>query len=374
MKIVFMPMLPLTQKDYEYLGIKYFFENGFDVTILETHQLLLSGYADKVQLNYFNFKNTITPSGESELLNFTKKLTDQDFIFYYLASKEAIILLNKIKASCKVKFVTFVSGSIPQTSSPCGALNVLKRKIMPYLRNIQYFFGIRTFHTDYYFTGAPKDEIVYPYLKTKKSKHIKIHSRDYENCLKIEKFSNHKPYCVYLDTDIINASDYEISGKSYRGIHEYQKKLVSYFQWIEQNFSVEVIISAHPKSRIYKNKYDFNGFKVVHNQSAELVKGCDFLINEGTTAISFGIFFNKAMIFFTMNEIEFFYNNACSFGKVLNKKILNIDNLGDNLLIQMRNELSKNNRYDYYRYNYLTYKDTYISNFELIKNELMNGR
>ena len=45
MRIVFMPMLPLTQKDYEYLGIKYFFENGFDVTILETHQLLLSLYA-----------------------------------------------------------------------------------------------------------------------------------------------------------------------------------------------------------------------------------------------------------------------------------------------------------------------------------------
>lgn len=376
MKIVFMPMLPLTQRDYDYLGIKYFVENNFDVSVIETHQLLLSGYETKVQLNYFNFENYIKPTTINELLEFTKKLSSEDFIFFYLASKDGVKLLNQIKNSSNVNFLTYISGSVPSTSSPCGIKNIIKRKLMPYVRGIQYFLGIGTFQTDYYFTGAPKDELIYPYVKTYKTKHIKLHSRDYERCLNIEAYKNEEPYCVFLDTDVVNASDYELFGIKIdeNDATNYHIKLIEYFKWIENRFNVKVIISAHPKSRVYKDLNHYLGFKVVHDKSPELVKGCEFVINEGTTAVSFPIYFDKSIVFFTMNEINFFYSYACSYTKVLKKMMIKIDDLNEDTFKKMNIELENKDRYEYYKYHYLTYQDTNISNFELIKNELMSGR
>lgn len=371
-----MPMLPLTQRDYEYLGVRYFVEHGFDVSVLETHQLLLPKYENKVQLNYFSFENYIKPTTMNELFDYVKSLSSEDFIFFYLASKDAIKLLNQIKNLSNVKFLTYVSGSVPSTSSPCGVKNIIKRKLMPYMRNIQYFFGIGKFETDYYFTGAPKDELIYPYLKTHKTKHIKIHSRDYEQCLNINSYKSDQPYCVYLDTDIVNASDYEIYGIDINkdDADNYHIKLIEYFKWIENMFKIKLIISAHPKSRIYKDLDNYYGFKVVHNKSPELVKGCEFVINEGTTAVSFPVYFDKPIIFFTMKEITFFYIYACSYTKVLNKIILNIDDLNENLYEQMKLELQNKDGYNYYKYNYIAYKNLDVSNFELIKNELTGGR
>lgn len=376
MRIVFMPMLPLTQRDYEFLGIKYFRENGYDVSVLETHQLLLPEYENEVQLNYFSFENYIKPNSINELLKFIKNLSSVDFIFFYLASKDGVKLLNQIKNSSNVKFITYVSGSIPGTSSPCGIKNIVKRKLMPYIRGIQYFLGIGTFQTDYYFTGAPKDELIYPYLKTHKTKHIKLHSRDYERCLNIEAYKSEQPYCLFLDTDVVNASDYELFGIKINenDSKNYHIKLIKYFKWIENRFNLKVIISAHPKSRVYKDLNDYFGFRVVHDKSPELVKGCEFVINEGTTAVSFPIYFGKSIVFFTMNEISFFYNYACSYTKALKKSMLKVDTLNEDLFEQMKLELQNKIGYEYYKYNYLTYKDTDLCNFELINNELISGR
>lgn len=371
-----MPMLPLTQRDYEYLGIKYFSEKGYDVSVLETHQLLLPEYAKRVNLNYFKFKNYIKPTTVGELLKFTKNLSSKDFIFFYLASKDSVKLLNQIKKSSDVKFITYISGSIPSTSSPCGVKNIVKRKLMPCIRDIQYFLGIGTFETDYYFTGAPKDELIFPYLKASKTKHIKLHSRDYERCQNIEAYKSEEPYCIFLDTDVVNASDYELFGIKIDedDATNYHIKLIEYFKWIENKFNVKVIISAHPKSRVYKDLNDYFGFKVVHDKSPELVRGCKFVINEGTTAVSFPVYFDKPIAFFTMNEIGFFYNYACSYTKALKKSMLKVDALNENLFEQMKLELQNKIGYEYYKYNYLTYKDTDVCNFELINSELIRGR
>lgn len=373
MRIVFMPILPLVESDYAYLGIKYFFERNYDITVLETHQLLYPGYKEKVNVDFINLDYIVTPVNFEELVHFTSRLSNNDVIFFYLASQSGVKLLNKLKISCEARFATYVSGSIPSTSSPCGVLNIVRRKIMPLLRKIQYKLGVNVFESDYYFTGAPKDELIYPWLAGKKTKHIKIHSRDYERCLDIEQYRHNKKYCVFLDTDILDASDYVISGRKFNHntIIIYQKKLKDFFNWIQTNFNLDIIISAHPKSRIYKNMDTFHCYKILYNQSAELVKGSEFVINEGTTAISFGVYFNKPILFITMKELDFAYSTLCGFAKALKKDIFCVDTLNNKKLKRIENDLLNMGEYNNYKYNYLTYQDEVINNFKLIEDSII---
>ncbi|WP_372998856.1 hypothetical protein [Sulfurimonas sp.] len=374
-RIVFIPLLPLIERDYKYLGINYFKERGFDVSILETHQFLLPGYKEAVNIKYAKFDNIYEPETLNDLFKFINNLSENDYIFSFGTTPEGVKLLNKMRINTNAKFVTYVSGSIPLTSAPCGVLNNLKRAIAPVLRKFLFRYGIGTFESDIYITGAPKDELVYPFLAGPKTKKIHGHGRDYEMCMTTNSYSN-KPYCVFLDTDVINASDSvifkDIFGKDEdKNIIDYQKKLVNFFKWIEKNMSVEIIISAHPKSRIFLNKETFHGYKIVFDSSPSLVKSSEFVINEGSSAIMFAIYFNKPILFFTMKEISFFYDFPCSFTKALNKKIIPIDDLNSLKIEDIKDELNNKRKYNYYKYNYLTYENDLESVFKIIEDELI---
>ncbi|WP_434658658.1 hypothetical protein [Sulfurimonas sp. NW9] len=371
MKIVFMPMLPLTYRDYQMLGVEYFHAKGYDVSVVAPHNILLPHYKIQVNISYYNYQNMLEPHTMEELLNILSSLSKNDYIFYYLGGKEAVNLLNNIRKVTEATFVTYISGSVPATSSPCGLLKRLKAKIRPIVKSIID----KKFETDIIAFGAPKDEIIYPCLIGKNTKKIYTHSRDYEVCKNVDGNIHQKKYCVFLDTDIINASDYVIfENKAEKKIDNYYKKLIKFFKFLEDTMYMDVVISAHPKSRILQNRDNFNGFKVVHNNSAALVKNCSFVFSEGTTAVSFAVYFNKPMFFFTMQETSFFLETTCSYAKEFGKKIFYVDDLGNINKELIEEELLNTDKYSYFKYNYLTYKDETDQVFEIIEKELLIGR
>lgn len=376
MKIIFMPMLPLTRRDYSNFGIKYFYEKNYDVSVLESHQLLLPGYKDGVSLEYMQFDKHYEPSTFEELFKIINTLSKNDYIFFYLASKEAVSLLNQMRDRTKASFITYVSGSVPSHNYVCSFFDTIKFSIRFIIRHYINKLGFRTFESDLYFTGAPKDELIFPFLAGKNTKRVYTHSRDYELCINTIAYIYHRPYCVFLDTDIIDASDYVLfeSKANKDNIKAYQEKLIAFFHWIKEKKEVDVIISAHPKSRIFLNKKEFHGFKVVHNQSDSLVKSSEFVISEGTTAVSFPVYFDKPMLFFTMQEIKFFYKHTCKYAQVFNKPIFNIDDLGILNVDDLNSDLVNMAKYEYFKYNYLTYADDDKSVFEIIEEELRIGR
>jgi len=375
MKIVFMPMLPLTHRDYENLGIKYFHEKGYDVSVLESHQLLLAGYKNSVTLEYMKFEKHFEPTTVEELFTIIKPLSENDYIFFYLASKEALSLLNQMKKITQAKFATYISGSVPPHNYKCDLYDTMKFSLRFFIRHYINKLGLRTFTSDLYFTGAPRDQLIFPFLSGIDTKKLHVHSRDYELCMHTTGYSHAKPYCVFLDTDVIDASDYILFGdESNKNIEAYQNKLVTFFNWIQLNMKVVIIISAHPKSRIFLKQETFYGFKVIHNQSASLVKNSEFVLSEGTTAVSFPVYFNKPMIFFTMEEIKFFYKHTCKYATLFEKPIFNIDDLDILNNADIYKDLANMKKYEYFKYNYLTYDDDDISVFEMIEKELKFGR
>lgn len=210
--------------------------------------------------------------------------------------------------------------------------------------------------------------MIFPGLIGKNTALLKAHSRDYNLCLNLKPFNNPRPYVVYIDTDAIDASDYVLINKKVRvPLKNYIEKVKSYLSWVEENYDVEVIIAPHPKSRIYYKKEEFEGFRVIQNNTASLVKSSEFVITEGSTSISYAVFYDKPIVLFSMRELSFF-EHTCSFAKELNKNIINIDVLTQCTRDDMNVELTNKSKYDYYKYNYLTYDNSLMHSFKIIEN------
>lgn len=359
LKIVFIPNLPYTYRDHERFGVKYFIDKGYDVEVLDIHKILIPGYKEKVKIDYYTFNLHIELESKLALLDKIKHLKSNDFIFFYIAGKNGIELLDDMRNVTKAKFITYVSGSIPISTEPCGFVDNLKLFIHKFIIK-------KGFSTDYYVSGSQKDEKAHSNLIGKNTKIIESHSRDYNLCLNTKGYEYDKSYCVFLDTDAIDASDYMLLNKDYKIDKEkYIDKITTFFKLIEKYFDLEVIIAAHPKSRVYKDINQLNGIRVVHGKSVNLVKNSEFILNEGTTAISYAIFFNKPSLFFTLKEISFF-KHTCSFTKALNKKIINIDKPLEIKKEDIEDELKNMGLYDKYKKDYLTYTDDMTNTFDTI--------
>lgn len=378
MKILFIPNLPYTYRDHQRFGVEYFLGKGYDVEVMDVHHILLPGYKEKVNIDYWTFDKHYEPRNINEAIDRVKKLDQNDFIFFYIAGNNAVNLLNALKANTSAKFMTYVGGSIPVSTVFCRYTSKLKNALIHIAKAFIPKYKDVPFETDFFISGSPKDEKIFPYLIGKKTKLIKSNSRDYDLCLTTDGYEYEKPYCVFLDTDVIDASDYVIFGDDpAKDAQAYLNKILQFFKWIEERFAIDVIIAAHPKSRLFYGKDTIDGIKIVHQQSAALVKNSQFVLTEGTTAISYAVFFKKPIVFFTFELIHFFYEHCCSFAKELDKKMINIDHLGvaEEKLIQ--DELQNTKKYDYYKATYLTYSDTAISTFEtidLMLNEYSHGR
>lgn len=367
MKIVFIPNLPYTFRDHLRFGVEYYESEGYDVEVMDVHKILIPGYKEKVKIDYYYPEKHWEPNSQNDVITRVKGLSKNDFIFFYIGGVDAVKLLNMMKLNTNAKFITYTGGSIPTSSIFYNYFDFVKYKTKQLVKKIIPKYR-KTFATDYYVSGSPKDTVVYPELITKKTKIIKSNSRDYNKCLDSTPFFSSRKYCVFLDTDVIDASDYILLGyKGSKDIDGYLSKLEIFFSWIQHEFDLDVIISAHPKSRIFKNREHLNGVNIVHGKSVELVQGSEFVINEGTTAISYAIFFDKPLAFFTFDEISFFYKHCFAFAKVLNKKIIDIDNLSK---IEFEKELLNMVFYKNYKFNYLTYNDDRNDTFEMLENSI----
>lgn len=351
MKLIIIPNLPYTYRDHLRFGTKYFLDRGYDVEVWDIHKILLPGYKEKVNIEYFTFENYFEINSFNELFIKAKQLSKDDYILFNFGSSR-IEFLNKLKDNTHAKFIIHASGALP--------INGITFNVKKYSSE-----NTKKFNTDIVFLASPKDKILYKDFITTKTRIIKANSRDYDLFLENSIYKYPKKYCTYIDTDAIDASDYVFSKNQAKVSKEsYYKKLFSFLEFIENNFNLKVIIAAHPKSRKFFNRININGFKIEHFKTAELVKNSEFVINEGSAAISYAILNNKPLIFFSSEELSFF-KFGVDMAFELKKKIINLSNFN---LTQVKNELSNNFRYTHYKFNYITCEEKKQNTFEIMEN------
>lgn len=189
---------------------------------------------------------------------------------------------------------------------------------------------------------------------------VKVNSDDYDNylLLKNQDSVSSDNYILFLDEYLPLHPDTVLFNIKNIKEEDYYPQLNDYFDRVEKQFNLPVVIAAHPKAIRYKTEDFFNGRKVVFHETVELTKNAAFVIAHDSTSINYPIAFNKKIHFITskniLNGIEMVHRNVLHFANYLGCNYQFIDDIDEINLIDKIN--IKN--YENYKYSFQTSAET----------------
>jgi hypothetical protein len=187
------------------------------------------------------------------------------------------------------------------------------------------------------------------------------HSFDYDRYIQIKNqiALPDTSSCVFLDEYLPFHPDLQDIGiGSPVSSDEYYPKICKFFDYIEHEFHVRIIIAAHPKSNYEATSDFFQGRTVIKGDTARLVKDSSIVIAHMSTSINFAILFNKPILFATMDKLQKLKTGKYIPGLYIDKMAselmtepVNIDHL--NGLHQVKLLHINNEAYNTYKINYI---------------------
>lgn len=140
---------------------------------------------------------------------------------------------------------------------------------------------------------------------------------------------------------------------------EYYPLLNAYFDRVEKQFGMPVVIAAHPKALRYKEENFFGGRSVYFDSSAILCRDADFVIAHASTSVNYPVVFGKKLHFITSKSIErkmkSIHQNVICFAKYLGCNVQYFDQPHESVnLIEVLDE----ERYRAYKYDFQTSFET----------------
>jgi len=192
------------------------------------------------------------------------------------------------------------------------------------------------------------------------TKVIPMNAADYDQYNKV-KLENAAPivegrYAVFLDVNLPYHSDAKIVGWSTVRPNEYYASLNQFFGLLETKYKINIVIAAHPRAD-YRVINPFNGRKIYHGRTPDLVKDADFVISHSSTSQSYAILNHKPIVFIYTNEMLSVYrhtymNEIYDAAEYLDAAVYNINEIiqCDQITIKDVNM----GCYESYKYNFLT--------------------
>ncbi len=240
-------------------------------------------------------------------------------IIKYVAGLKPSILYRHIDKNNKVFKVDQRTFFKKVYDFPIYCLNFLKKIISNFLNF--YFVNIVMIAGE----ESPDNKNSF-YLKKKK---IYTHSYDYNYYLKIRhKLNNfNKKYLIYIDQDLLGHPAFFIEKRKAWANKNFYKKLNKLFYLLEKKYGQKIKIALHPKNKSFNNLFS-RRYKCYYDKTAELIRDSSHVLTHYSTAVSFGVLFNKPITFLTSNELNQLRPGAqvTKLSQELKSQIINIDN------------------------------------------------
>jgi len=190
---------------------------------------------------------------------------------------------------------------------------------------------------------------------------IAVNLCDYDNYLLAQEKQNILPdtrFAVFLDINLAFQSDIKVIGWDYVDAPRYGNSLNRFFRMVEESFGVEVVIAAHPKAN-YDPDY-FEGRKIMKGVTPELVRDSEFVISHHSTSISYAVLNRKPLLFIYTDDMKKVYAETIvayihDFAEYLGQPVYNSDTVTSARQIAITDPDPE--RYDLYKYNYLTSRE-----------------
>lgn len=362
-KIIFVIESPFNQRDYDRFGIEILQKNGFEVEVWDFTPFLYPQVHKEVEVpDPIIFEKCISFLTQHEALSAILRLAQNCFIVCLFAYQLKSFPVFRTLSKRKLPYCVLMTNALPTINSkksPVDLFNLLKKidhyKIMNaiYTRIPYYYVGIQP--AKLILAGGARSTH-YNYPINKKTEILWMHTLDYDLYLK----KYHDPIkCdekmgVFLDEFLPFHPDYIYFGMSAPCTpEEYYPAICKFFDFIEREYGVSIVIAAHPRSNYEEHPDHFGGRAVIRGKTIELVRKSGFTISHMSTSINFAVLFHKPIIYITSNKLQqsIWGSHIELMASQFRKIPINIDNP---IEIDWEKELSINEKA------YIEYKHSYI--------------
>lgn len=360
-------MSHFNERDYKRFGIEIFEKNGFKVEVWDITDILYplkkslrksDDSISYVQLIEFNNKKKLVEKIVSLnnqcfvicLLNF-----DIDSLFIYRALNHAKIdyILNVCNVPPPAQKISDVNKTLSLlrgfSKTPFTFIqnftknitNILIVKFPPWMLSIS--------SPKYLLLGGvlsyPRNSIF------NASKPIWAHTFDYDRYLEYEEMDatrNEENWAVFLDHGTPYHPDHLNKGTTPISPEAYYPGIVKFFEKIERETGLEVIIAAHPRWNFEEHPDYYDGRTIVSDHTVELVKKSKLVIAHNSTSLNYANIYRKPVLFImsAAHDLRVVGAAAYSFGKTAHRSA--------NEQIDWEDEFRiSTHHYDRYRENYI---------------------
>lgn len=366
-KVVYIGYQPLTEKVKEDFYFDIILQNGSEIEYWDLSHIYFPNILQDNLVEEYIFKIRTFDDLENRI---TSQLNEKCLYVLHITYEYRVIKLFKLltQYGCKTSF--FARGALPI----CGDISSIRVKILKalnlslllkFMKNKYATYLKKIGKVRFYDLVFNAGEFGYltigcgSQIEKSNSKIISINSIDYDNFLdnSMEEERIEKKYCLFLDEYLPYHPDFILLGIKAVSADVYYSTLNHFFDVIEKNYNLEVIIAAHPKAKGYIKENPFNNRKVLFNKTARLAKFSEFTLTHLSTSQSFAVLNNKPIISLTsdsLKEIMPQFDRFISYTSgILGSSLINIDQFS-------LNEINVSNidavKYEDYKYKYLTSK------------------
>ncbi len=194
------------------------------------------------------------------------------------------------------------------------------------------------------------------------SRIVRLNHVDYDDYLGLNDGSHRiadDPYCVFLDDNLAYDTDYRALNLKTVEPSSYFQSLRSFFDFLEKDHAVKVVIAAHPKAA-YRGG-EFGDRLIFKGRTNELTKHCRYTIAHYSTSISFPVLYKKPVLFIYTDEMKdmFCFKHIQNYASALGGPMYNIDQfLREPGTRKIAVGTVDPFKYDDYKYKYLTSPDS----------------
>ncbi len=347
-RIVFFVSSPLYYRDYERFGAEKFINAGFKVIFFN-----FASFLNPLLYNKATQKNRY--EGDKQKIFFKKedaiseisKLTNDCFVISLIHYRHDTFRIYKTLSIARVPYALSLINTVPTSNLKWKEVDLLIKRILniklsrlsSIIKNKLFnpawskYLGIR--EPEFILAGGEKS-LEHPQagLTGEKTEVLWLHTLDYDIYLKNKETSPESKLgvdtAVFIDSPSPKFAHDALIPGIYSPLTEkiYYPSLCKFFDRLEKELSVRVVIASHPKSGHDRFPDYFGKRETVQGKTFELIRQSKFVINRNSTSLNFAIILNKPVIFHTSSEVETYpplANQIRSMAHMLGKEPINID-------------------------------------------------
>ena len=314
-KILFLVRETFSQRDFERFGIEILQKNGFEVEIWDMTNILNPDYInnyippDPIDLPYRKVFND-----NDYVLNKLKTLSSDTFIIDFIGYSLKTYNSYKAISVSQAKYAVHMSNALPSVESS------RKERFFYYLKKFRKVTWKELVSHGFYrlpfswmaikpaslILAGGEQCLKYHYPTDKNTEVLWAHTFDYDLYLKERDIPfTKRSIAVFLDEYFPFHPDFIQGGvQSPINADKYYPLLNKFFNCVEQELGLEVIIAASPRSKYEEHPDYFEGREWIRGETIRLVKESQLVLAHSSTALNFVNLFNKPVIFLTSHDLD----------------------------------------------------------------------